>query len=445
MGEGRPERSEGQGEGRARNLVKLTMKKEITQHVLRNTLFLILLLSLVACAPSSTPTATLSPPPTQNIPTATPTPAEPTCGSIETLPTPLAEGESLFPPISAEDMTRGPADAATTFVIYADFQDPASAKFARVLNELREKYPDDLRIVYRDFPMVTNPGHEKAGHAARAAHAANLQGKYWEMHDLLFEKQDEWSSLDGEDFAVWLAEAASALGMDAEKLAEDMARDEIVAQVRDAFVFGDEIGIPFTPFLLINGRIHEGLIDFYTLDEIVALYALGERQFTACPPLVIDPEKEYLAILETEKGEITIQFYPQQAPIAVNSFVFLANEGWFNGITFHRVLPGIFAESGDPSETGQGNPGYFFKNEVDPSLAFDRPGVVAMKNVGGETNGSQFFITYAPLPAYDGKFTIFGQVIEGMDVLEALSPRDPQFGEILPPGDLLLNVTIEER
>ena len=417
------------------------MKKEFTQYAI--SFFFILVLS--ACAPSSPPpTATLAPP-TQNIPIAISTPAEPTCGSIETLPTPSADGDSLFPPVSAEDMTRGPEDAATTFLVYADFQDPASAAFELVLKELREKYPDDLRIVYRDFPMVTNPGHEKAGHAARAAHAAELQGKYWELHDLLFEKQDEWSPLDGEAFALWLADAASALGMDSGQLAEDMARAEIVAQVRDAFVFGDEIGIPFTPFLLINGRIHENLIDFYTLDEIVALYALGERQFSNCPPVVIDPEKEYLAILETEKGDVIIQLYPQQAPIAVNSFVFLANEGFFDGITFHRVLPDIFAETGDPSGTGQGNPGYFFKNEIDSLLKFDRPGVVAMKNVGEGTNGSQFFLTYAPIPAYDGKFTVFGQVIEGMEILAELSPRDPQFGVVLPPGDLLQKITIRER
>jgi cyclophilin family peptidyl-prolyl cis-trans isomerase/protein-disulfide isomerase len=403
--------------------------------------FALLSFFFAGCAPQPEPVST--PTPRIYIPEL-PTAVEPSCGSIAALPTPMS-GESLFPPVTEADMVRGPADAPTTFLVYADYQDPASAAFHAVVAALREKYPADLRVVYRDFPMVTNPGHEKAGHAARAAHAAALQGKYWEMHDLLFARQEEWSPLSGEAFAVWLADAAEELGMDANLLAEDMARPEIVAQVRDAFVFGDETGIPFTPFLLINGDIHDNLTDFYTLERIVALYSLAERQFTACPPQVIDPEREYLAHLETEKGEIVIQFYPQQAPIAVNSFVFLARQGWFNGVTFHRVLPEYFAETGDPSGTGQGNPGFFFRNEISPSLSFDRPGVVAMKNVGEGTNGSQFFITFAPLPDYDGQYTIFGQVLEGMDVLAALTPRDPQFGEVLPPGDLLLKVTIEER
>ena len=400
--------------------------------------------ALTACAPKpsviATPTATET-----RTPHETPTPAAPNCGSIESIATPAGNEGSLFSPVGNADMTRGPEDAATTFIIYADFQDPASAAFVSVLAQLRDKYPADLRIVYRDFPMVTNPGHEKAGHAARAAHAAFLQGKYWEMHDLLFEKQAEWSPLAGEEFLSWLAEESTNLGLDVAQLAEDMQRDEIVEKVQQAFIDGQEIGIPFTPFLLINGRIHDNLTDFYTLDRLVALYALGEKQFTSCPPLVIDSEKEYLAILETEKGEIIIQFYPQQAPIAVNNFIFLAKEGWFEKITFHRVLSGFFAETGDPSGTGQGNPGYFFNNEIDPLLSFDRPGVVAMKNVGAGTNGSQFFITYAAMPSYDGRFTIFGQVLSGMDVLAELSERDLQFGETLPPGDLLISVRIEER
>ncbi len=416
----------------------LNLKKTFVASV-----FGLVLFSFSACAPVSDD-AVLTPTPQVIIPVLPTTAKEPTCGSLAAIPTPVS-GKSLFPPITEDDMMRGSADAATTFVVYADYQDSASAAFHEVVKALLEKYPTDLRVVYRDFPMVTNPGHEKAGHAARAARAAALQGKFWEMHDMLFERQAEWSSLDGEMFAVWLADAAAEAGMDARQLADDMAQPEIVEQVRDAFVFGDETGIPFTPFLLINGRIHDNLVDFYTLDRIVALYSLAERQFTACPPQLINVEKEYLATLETEKGEIVIRLYPKEAPIAVNSFVFLAREGWFDGITFHRVLPGFFAETGDPSGTGQGHPGFFFRNEISPILSFNRPGVVAMKNVGEGTNGSQFFITYAPLPAYDGQYTIFGQVLQGMDVLTSLTPRDPQFGEVLPNGDLLLKVSIDER
>lgn len=314
-----------------------------------------------------------------------------------------------------------------------------------MLVQLEEQYPQELRVIYRDFPLLTNPGHEKAGLAAQASHAAALQDKFWEMHALLFNEQDFWSPLDIDEFDLWLVSEATDLGMNATQFTEDLRSDSIIEKVEQAFIYGEKVGMPGTPFLLINGQIYSGPADYGSLNQIISLISLGARQFTNCPPKVVDPSKEYLAILKFEKGEVVIQFYPEQAPIAVNNFIFLAQEGWYNGNTFHRVLPEYFAESGDPSGTGQGNPGYFFKNEIDPSLSFDRPGVVAMKNLGPDTNGSQFFITYAAVPSYDGKYTIFGQVLSGMEILEELKPRDPQFGEILPPGDTLLGVTIEER
>lgn len=314
-----------------------------------------------------------------------------------------------------------------------------------MLVQLEEQYPQELRVIYRDFPLLTNPGHEKAGLAAQASHAAALQDKFWEMHALLFNEQGFWSPLDIDEFDLWLVSEATDLGMNATQFTEDLRSDSIIEKVEQAFIYGEKVGMPGTPFLLINGQIYSGPADYGSLNQIISLISLGARQFTNCPPKVVDPSKEYLAILKFEKGEVVIQFYPEQAPIAVNNFIFLAQEGWYNGNTFHRVLPEYFAESGDPSGTGQGNPGYFFKNEIDPSLSFDRPGVVAMKNLGPDTNGSQFFITYAAVPSYDGKYTIFGQVLSGMEILEELSTRDPAFGEILPPGDTLLGVTIEER
>jgi cyclophilin family peptidyl-prolyl cis-trans isomerase len=109
------------------------------------------------------------------------------------------------------------------------------------------------------------------------------------------------------------------------------------------------------------------------------------------------------------------------------------------------VLPGFVAQTGDPSGTGQGNPGYMFDNEIVPTLKFDQAGIVGMANSGPDTNGSQFFITYAPVPSLNGSYTIFGKVLSGMDVLEKLTPRDPQPGVSLPPGDKLISVTIEEK
>ena len=177
----------------------------------------------------------------------------------------------------------------------------------------------------------------------------------------------------------------------------------------------------------------------------ISLIALGTRQFKSCPPFDVDTSRQYIATLHTAKGDIVIQLLAEQAPLAVNSFVFLARKGWFDGVTFHRVIPGFVAQAGDPSGTGRGGPGYYFNNEVRTDLLFDKPGVVGMANSGPDTNGSQFFITYAPEPQLDGSYTVFGQVVSGMDVAEGLTPRDPQASTDLPPGDKILGVTIEER
>jgi peptidylprolyl isomerase len=162
------------------------------------------------------------------------------------------------------------------------------------------------------------------------------------------------------------------------------------------------------------------------------------------PPMTIDPSKQYFATVKMAKGgEFVIQLFPDKAPIAVNNFVYLAREGFYDGVTFHRVLEGFMAQGGDPEGTGMGGPGYQFVNEYS-DLRFDKPGVVAMANAGPDTNGSQFFITFAPAPHLDGGFTIFGQVVSGMDVVNGLTRRNPD--ENPPyPGDAMETVTITEK
>jgi peptidylprolyl isomerase len=173
--------------------------------------------------------------------------------------------------------------------------------------------------------------------------------------------------------------------------------------------------------------------------------APGEpKQYASAPPMSIDQGKTYLAKFNMANGgEFTVQLYPDKAPIAVNSFVFLAREGYFDGTTFHRVLEGFMAQGGDPTGTGMGGPGYEFVNE-DSDLTFDKAGVLAMANAGRDTNGSQFFITFGPAPQLNGGYTIFGQVIEGMDVVNGITRRDP----LQNPGysgDVVESVTIIEN
>ena len=170
----------------------------------------------------------------------------------------------------------------------------------------------------------------------------------------------------------------------------------------------------------------------------------GVKQYDSAPPMTIDTDAQYFATVKMATGgEFVIQLYPDKAPITVNSFVFLAREGFFNGTTFHRVLEGFMAQGGDPTGTGAGGPGYIFENE-DSDLTFDKEGVVAMANAGRNTNGSQFFITYAPQEYLNGGYTIFGQVIEGMDVVNNITRRDPQLNPDFE-GDAIESITITEE
>lgn len=168
------------------------------------------------------------------------------------------------------------------------------------------------------------------------------------------------------------------------------------------------------------------------------------KQYDAPPPMTIDAEKKYFATFEMETGgTFVVELYPDKSPITVNSFVFLAREGFFDGVTFHRVLEGFMAQGGDPTGTGGGGPGYRFVNE-DSDLTFDKAGVVAMANAGRDTNGSQFFITFGPAEFLNGGYTIFGQVVEGMDVVNGITRRDPDMNPTFT-GDVIKSVTITEE
>lgn len=374
----------------------------------------------------------------------------PGCTVNSPQPTPGPTEQSIFPPVGEDDWSQGPEDAAVTIISYSDFQCPYCAQLAPVLEELMAKYPDDVRIAFRHLPLIGDPEqpfHDKAALGAQAAEAAGNQGKFWEMHDLMFANQDAWSSMTPEDFQAWLVEQADGLDLDTAQFEEDLTSEDLANLAQEAWDRGEANGMVYTPIVLLNGQLWPNNlpVSLENLTAITELELLADKQFTNCPEVEVDSEKDYIATLETEKGEIVIELYPDKAPLAVNSFIFLAREGWFDGITFHRVLPGFVAQTGDPTGTGYGGPGYAFTDEISPDLKFDEAGVVAMANSGEDSNGSQFFITLGPAPNLDGGYTIFGHVIEGMEVVESLTPRDPSQAVDLPPGDELIRVTIEEQ
>ena len=169
-----------------------------------------------------------------------------------------------------------------------------------------------------------------------------------------------------------------------------------------------------------------------------------DTMYNAPPPMIIEPGKSYQATIVTEKGNIVLELHADLVPNTVNNFVFLAREGFYDSTTFHRVLPGFMAQGGDPTGTGRGGPGYTFADEFHPELRHDGPGVLSMANSGPNTNGSQFFITYDATPWLDDRHSVFGQVIQGMEVLQALTARDPQENP-KTPGDALLTIVIQEE
>ena len=167
------------------------------------------------------------------------------------------------------------------------------------------------------------------------------------------------------------------------------------------------------------------------------------KKYDAPPLLVIDAANRYVATIGTDEGDIVVELFADKAPTTVNNFVFLAREGFYDGVIFHRVIKGFMAQGGDPTGSGRGGPGYRFADELHPALKHDQPGILSMANSGPGTNGSQFFITYRDTPHLDGKHAVFGRVIEGMDVLEAIPERDPQRAR--EPGVAMNSVTVREE
>jgi cyclophilin family peptidyl-prolyl cis-trans isomerase len=157
----------------------------------------------------------------------------------------------------------------------------------------------------------------------------------------------------------------------------------------------------------------------------------------------IDTKKKYTARLKTSKGDIVAALYADKVPNTVNNFVFLARDGFYDNTTFHRVIKPFMVQGGDPTGTGSGGPGYQFRDEFHSTLKHNSAGVLSMANSGPNTNGSQFFITHVPTPHLDNHHTVFGRVIEGIDVLNAIPERDP--GRAKESGETLISVEITEE
>lgn len=360
--------------------------------------------------------------------------------------------------ITDEDWILGPEDAAMTILMYSDFECPYCSIAGLSLMEYQAAHPDDVRYVYRHFPL---PYHTKAPMSAWAADAAGKQDEslFFVIEHLLYENQNEWASLATlDDYEDWLKEKMKSVdGLDFEQWEKDFADENLHVKQEISFDKASVTNlIEGTPTIFLNQNSFKGGWDSGVLDNYLAYFKVQQRFYTELPPIVIDAEKDYRAVVETTKGTIIFDLLEKDAPLAVNSFAFLAGEGWFDGNAFYRVKEGFIAETGDPAGNGMGNPGYLFANDAN-DLSFGEAGWVGMVNGGKDKNGSKFFFSNDLTAFYtaaisalndDAKeenklseeeiaaevekelakltetYPIFGKVVEGIEVIPTLTQSD---------------------
>lgn len=393
-------------------------------HVVSAMLALVLLLS--ACAPAATPEST---------PAATATQAPTTAPATTESQTPAVEPTAVEPatcevypltvpvrPPDDTDYIKGvnPDEATVTIIAYADFQCPACSAMSPIEAEFLNNHPE-VRLIYRHFPLSFHP---LAPVTAEAAESAGAQGKFWEMHDLLYSRVSEWNALSEEEARAKMTEYASELGLDVARFDEDMDTNAFSEKVNRHLLEAEQLGLPGTPTYIFDGLVYpanqmgisyQGLEAF--LPIAAELLALQPRQYMQLPPLVLDTAKTYQITVKTSKGDVVFDLDTTSAPTQANSFLFLAQEGWYDGTEFFFVVDDFAAVTGDPSNTGSGSPGYYCIGENVGS--FGEAGWVGLV-----PNGQFFFSLGAQASQLDGTYPVIGRITKGLDVLEQLQRSD---------------------
>ncbi len=324
-------------------------------------------------------------------------------------------------------------DPAITLILYSDFACDMCNSLYQITQAILLNYPGDIEFIYRYFPLPDMENQEeltaadpKSLIAIQASEAASNQGYFWEMYALLNDNYETWAEYEEQAFTDWIISQVTGIEeLDETQFEKDMFSEDIISIATSSMENAIKDGVTYIPFLGIDDSAIPG--DYYeytslneSLGQVIALTRLEDIQYDECPEMTIDTSKDYYAKVTTDIGEFTIHLFDDIAPFTVNSFIFLAENNWYDDVYFHRIEPGFVAQVGDPTGTGMGNPGYLYSLEVNDDVTFDRAGLVAMANSGPNSNGSQFFITYAEEPHLNGSYTIFGEVVEGMDVVEAL-------------------------
>ena len=416
-------------------------------------LLLAVVLLLAACSPTATPESDPTEAPTEVVTEAPveestdePTEeadatevAEPTGPLTITPPEEPAVCE-MIPDVPARevdetDWVKGAEDAEITIIEYADFQCPGCSGIAPALTQFLENHPE-ARLVYRHFPLSF---HDKAMVTAAASEAAGAQGKFWEMYDLLFSRAAEWGSLTPEEARDKMSEYAEELDLDLERFDQELDDDVYAEKINAHYEEAVELGLPGTPTFIFNGQMFptEMGLSYNGLEAFLTVLEMEDKQVDEVPEMVVDAEGSYEATLKTSQGDIVVELLPESAPTLVNSFIYLAEEGWYDDADFFFVQDNFVALAGDPSNTGFGHPGYYCMGESQGT--FDRSGLVGILPNG------QFFITLGlDASSLTGQFALIGQVTEGLEVAEALArtlPGDPS----APEADVLESIAVLEK
>jgi cyclophilin family peptidyl-prolyl cis-trans isomerase/predicted DsbA family dithiol-disulfide isomerase len=401
---------------------------------------------MAGCSPAilhSNPTVTTEPADSIVLPTIQyPTPV---CQVVDDTVETASVLDYGYPAISTQDWVEGPSEAIVTFTFYGDFLCPYSADLDGVLADLVQEFPQELQVVFRQLPI------QDSYLPAFAIEAAGIQSPQTvhALRHFLFAHQAEWIVFTGEAFLTWLRPVITGLGLDVDQFEADILSDAVKEEILADLKLAEALQLPGTPFVLVNQKPYPGLQDRESLRNIILRYqSLSKVQlktFAVCPSMTMESGQDLQARILTTQGILLVDLFEDQVPFTVNNFVFLAREGWFTDNPFYRVIPNQMLQTGDPTGTGSGNAGYVFANEIRPSLQFNQPGLLAMANSGTAdpvSNSSQFFITYGPMPTYDGGYTIFGQVIEGLELLSQFPAADPMSGVYAPPQDRILSIEI---
>lgn len=303
------------------------------------------------------------------------------------------KNRELLGDVTDLDWSIGPEDAALLIIEYADFQCPYCAEASLQLLDYQKTHSDEVRLVYRHFPLSF---HEKAVPAALAADAAGYQGMFFEAEDLLFEKQSEWSALaDNETFTEWLIREFAQipdLDFDLWYLAFTDSDNELSVRNRYSQVVKTGI-VGGTPTVFLNYADSNYMFDAASLDTFLEKLKNEKNRILECPDVVIKQDIAYQAVLETEMGDIHIDLFSETAPFAVNSFIYLAESGWYDGSFLWKGQDGSTGIVNSQGTALPDDPGYSFPREYDGSRIFDGAGYVGLIGLDNGQAGSNFFIT----------------------------------------------------